>query len=65
MLKGTVTELQEAITDGSHIQEKDTGKIALDYTYSLGQLGGLRLAIEMLIDIKEVLDQEESNNDNQ
>lgn len=46
------------ITDGSHILEKQTGKIALDYTYSLGQLDGMRTIINMIENIKENIDEE-------
>lgn len=53
LLKETTEELRELITDGSHIQEKDTGKIALDYTYSLGQLEGMRILISIIEDIEE------------
>lgn len=52
--------MKEAITDGSHLQEKDVNKISLDYTYSLGQLDGMRSAIEMIRDIKDHVDEEKS-----
>jgi len=60
-LKESTEELRDLITDGSHIQEKSTGKIALDYTYSLGQLDGMRTVINIIEDI--VLIMEESNGD--
>lgn len=60
ILKETIDELRDAITDGSHIQEKDTNKIALDYTYSMGQLDGLRMGIEMIVEIKELTKEEEN-----
>jgi hypothetical protein len=60
LLSETAEEIKESITDGSHIQEKDTNKISLDYTYSLGQLDGLRMGIQMIKDIKEIIDEEQS-----
>ena len=60
-LKETTEELRDLITDGSHIQEKSTGKIALDYTYSLGQLDGMRTIIGMIEDIQSIV---EESNDN-
>ena len=59
ILNETAEELIELITDGSHIQEKSTDKISLDYTYSLGQLEGLRVAIQMIKDIKEKVKEED------
>lgn len=53
ILKEATEELSELITNGSHIQEKSIDKIALDYTYSLGQLDGMRTVIQMLKDIKD------------
>jgi len=53
-IKEATEELRDLITDGSHLQEKSTEKIALDYTYSLGQLDGMRTVINMI---------EESNDD--
>ncbi len=52
------------ITDGSHIQEKSTGKIALDYTYSLGQLDGMRTVINIIEDIKDIVNEMEENRGN-
>lgn len=49
-------ELAELITNGSHLQEKSIDKIALDYTYSLGQLDGMRKVIQMIKDISEIVD---------
>jgi hypothetical protein len=60
LLSEATEELKEAITDGSHLQEKDVNKISLDYTYSLGQLDGMRSAIEMIRDIKDHVDEEKS-----
>ena len=54
-------ELAELIVNGSHIQEKSTDKIALDYTYSLGQLDGMRTAIGVIKEIKELVEQENEN----
>ena len=48
MIQEAVAELKEMVTDGSHILEKQTGKIALDYTYSLGQLDGMRTIINII-----------------
>lgn len=63
ILRESTEELRDLITDGSHIQEKDTGKIALDYTYSLGQLDGMRTVIKMIEDIESEIESEESNGD--
>lgn len=60
-LKEVTEELRDLITDGSHIQIRDTGKIALDYTYSLGQLDGMRTIIEMIENIKDNLNDEEQS----
>lgn len=49
------------VTDGSHIQDKSVEKIALDYTYSLGQIDGIRDAIQMIMDIKEISEEESGN----
>ena len=51
-------ELKDSVTNGSHIQEKDTNKIALDFTYSLGQIDGIREAIEMIKDISSIGEEE-------
>ncbi len=58
LLNETAEELRELITNGSHIQDKSIEKISLDYTYSLGQLDGLREAVQMIYDIKEIVDEE-------
>lgn len=58
-LKEVTEELKDLIVDGSHIQEKRTDKIALDYTYSLGQLDGMRTLLGMLENIKEELSEDE------
>ena len=60
ILKESTEELRDLITDGSHIQEKSTGKIALDYTYSLGQLDGMRTIIGMIEDIKNIIEEEDN-----
>lgn len=60
-IKEATEELRDLITDGSHLQEKSTGKIALDYTYSLGQLAGMRTVIEMIEDIAAIM--EDQNGD--
>ncbi len=65
ILNETVEELRDMITSGSHIQEKDTGKIALDYTYSLGQLDGMRILIDTIEDIASIVDEREKENGNQ
>ena len=54
ILNETTEELRDLITNGSHIQEKRTDRIALDYTYSLGQLDGMRTLIEMIENIREI-----------
>lgn len=64
ILRETTEELRDLITDGSHIQEKQTGKIALDYTYSLGQLDGMRTIISMIEDIKDIVNETEENRGN-
>ncbi len=61
ILNDTAEELRELITNGSHIQDKSIEKISLDYTYSLGQLDGLREAVQMIRDIKEIVDEENDN----
>ena len=53
ILTEATEELSELISNGSHIQEKSIDKIALDYTYSLGQLDGMRKVIKMLKEIEE------------
>lgn len=62
MLNEYVEDLRTAVTDGSHIQEKDANKIALDFTYSLGQIDGLREAIELIKDISQRVEEENSGN---
>ena len=64
ILKETTEELRDLITDGSHIQDKQTGKIALDYTYSLGQLDGMRTIINMIEDIKDIVNEMEEDRGN-
>lgn len=54
VLEETIEELLDTITDGSHLQEKSIEKVALDYTYSMAQLEGLRIAIETIKDIREI-----------
>jgi hypothetical protein len=56
LLRRTVRLLEQNITDGSHIQEKSTEKIALDFTYSLGQLDGMRTLIDIILDIEEEIE---------
>ena len=58
-IKELADEIKEIITDGSHLLEKDTQKISLDYTYSMGRLDGLREALEAIDDLTT----EESKND--
>ncbi len=60
ILNETTEELSELISNGSHIQEKSIDKIALDYTYSLGQLDGMRTVIQMLKDIKDIVEENEN-----
>lgn len=61
LLKETTEELRDLITDGSHLQDKDTGKIALDYTYSLGQLDGMRTVIRMIEEISSIVEESDGN----
>lgn len=63
LLNEYADDLRDAITDGSHIQEKSTEKISLDYTYSLGQLEGVRTVIEMLRDIVSLIEDEGNKDD--
>lgn len=53
ILKEATEELRDLITDGSHLQEKRIDSVALDYTYSVGQLDGMRKVISMIEDIEE------------
>lgn len=62
LLRESTEDLRDLITDGSNIQEKDTAKISLDYTYSLGQLAGMRNAIETIKDISSIMEEENVNN---
>lgn len=50
-INSLANEIKEIITDGSHLLEKDTQKISLDYTYSMGRLDGLREALEAIDDL--------------
>lgn len=52
-IKEAIEELRDIITDGSHLVEKDTDKISLDYTYSIGKLAGMRNILEMLEEMKD------------
>ncbi len=61
LLKEATEELRDLITDGSHVQDKRTDKIALDYTYSLGQLDGMRTVIEMIEDVASIAEEEMYN----
>lgn len=58
-LKEATEELRDLITDGSHLQEKRIDSVALDYTYSVGQLDGMRKIINMIEDISSIVDEEE------
>ena len=49
-------QLRDLITDGSHLQDRKSDRIALDYTYSLGQLEGMRVVIEIIEDIASIFD---------
>lgn len=46
------------MTNGSHILEKDPNKIALDYSYSQGNVDGILDAIEMIEDIASIVEEE-------
>jgi hypothetical protein len=60
LLNETREEIREAITDG-FTQEKSIEKISLDYTYALGQLEGIQIAMQTLKDIKALLDEEKDD----
>lgn len=60
-LTNIVEEIKEVVTNGSLLQEKDAGKISLDFTLALGQIEGLRMAIDTIKDISSIV---EENNDN-
>ena len=59
ILEDTTGELKDLITSGSHIIDKKADSIALDYTYSLGQLDGMKTLINMLHNMKDQLGEEE------
>ncbi len=46
-------ELKEVVTNGCLLQEKNTDKIALDFTLTLGQIEGLGMAIDLIKEIEE------------
>lgn len=56
-----IEEIREVVTNGSLLQEKDASKIAIDFTLSLGQIEGLRMAIDTIKDIKSIVESEEDN----
>ncbi len=58
ILKEYIDELKDAVTNGSHIQEKSIEKISLDYTYTLGQIEGVEKTIEMIKEIKSIVEGE-------
>ena len=60
-IKEEAEELRDIITDGSHLQEKRIDSVALDYTYSIGQLDGMRRVIQMLEDIAAIVEEEDGN----
>lgn len=60
-LREATEELRDLITDGSHLQEKRVDSVALDYTYSIGQLDGMRQIINIIENIKEVLESDSLN----
>lgn len=55
-LEEILEELKETLSDGSHLQEKSAEKIALDVTYTVGQIDGMRNMIETLKEIAEIVD---------
>lgn len=57
-LNEDLAELKEIITSGTYLQDKSTEKISLDYTYSLGQIDGMKMAIDMIKDISSIVDEE-------
>ena len=58
ILNKYINHLKDALTDGSHIQEKSIEKISLDYTFTLGQVEGVVSAIEMIKDISFLVENE-------
>lgn len=56
-LNNLTEEIREVVTNGSLLQERSTGKIALDFTLSLGQIEGLKMAIDTIRDIQFIVDE--------
>lgn len=59
-----IEEIKEVVTNGSLLQEKDTSKISLDFTLALGQIEGLRMAVDTIKDVKSILEDSEEGNGN-
>lgn len=57
-----IEEIKEVVTNGSLLQEKDTSKISLDFTLALGQIEGLRMAVDTIKDIKSIIEDLEGRN---
>mgnify|MGYP001615719393 CR=1 FL=1 len=56
-----IEEIKEVVTNGSLLQEKDTSKISLDFTLALGQIEGLRMAVDTIKDIKSILEEHDGD----
>lgn len=59
ILEDTTNELKDLITSGAHMIEKKADSIALDYTYSIGQLDGMKTLINMLHNMKDETNNQE------
>lgn len=59
-----IEEIKEVVTNGSLLQEKDTSKISLDFTLALGQIEGLRMAVDTIKDVKSIIEESEESNGN-
>lgn len=60
-LNEDLQDLKEVITNGSYLQDKSVEKISLDYTYTLGQIDGLTMAIELIKDISSIVEEDSDN----
>lgn len=56
-----IEEIKEVVTNGSLLQEKDTSKISLDFTLALGQIEGLRMAVDTIKDVKSIVEESNGN----
>lgn len=46
------------------LQEKDANKISLDFTLALGQIEGLRMAVDTIKDISSIVEEDINNGGN-